>query len=404
MIPLADAQAAIDATVTTLPPASVPLADAHGLVLVDDLRAPENLPVFANSAMDGYAVHAADTKPAPHELEVVGEVAAGSAPSASVGPGQAVRIMTGAPVPDGADAIVMVERTERIDDAAVRVLESVDAGQHVRAAGSDLSAGAVAIEAGTIMGAAQLGVAAAVGAGEVTVVRRARVGVVSTGDELVATEPGKSSALAPGQIRDANRPMLLAMVAESGAEPVDLGIVGDDDHAVERAVHDACGHCDVLLTSGGVSMGDYDVVKAVLARLGSEQHWWQVAIKPAKPLSFAVVNGVPCFGLPGNPVSSLVSFELFARPAIRARMGYRRRHRPIIDAVAGTSMPRAPDGKVHLDRVVLSDGDGRLVATPVRAQASHTLAATASANGLVFLPDGDGIEAGAPVRVMRLDG
>jgi molybdenum cofactor synthesis domain-containing protein len=222
--------------------------------------------------------------------------------------------------------------------------------------------------------------------------------VLSTGDELVsAGEP-----LGPGQIRDANRPMLLALVAEAGCTPVDLGIVGDDRDALRTAITGAVARCDALVTSGGVSVGDFDLSKAVLDELG-DMRWMQIAIRPAKPFAFGVVDGTPVFGLPGNPVSSLVSFELLARPALRRLMGHTVLHRPEIAAVADAPFERTPDGKTHYVRVTSSvGGDGRVHVAPVGGQGSHQLAAMAGADALVVLPDGEGAPAGADVRALLL--
>ncbi len=401
MIPLADVQAEILGSVTALEPVSTPLADALGLVLAEPVVAREPVPPFANTAMDGYALRAADTEGAteasPVRLTVVADLPAGHAPTVPVGPGEAVRIMTGAPIPEGVDAIVMVERTQRDGDAGVLVTQAATAGDHLRAAGGDVQAGDRVFEPGTVLGPAHLGVIASLGPEEVLAVPQARVGVLSTGDEL---REGPVE-LAPGQIRDSNRPMLLAMLGDAGCAPVNLGIAHDDEEYVEGVLTDALARCDALITSGGVSVGDYDVVKAVLDRLGVLQ-WWQVAIKPAKPLAFGLVRGVPLFGLPGNPVSSHVSFELFARPALRKMMGHRELHRPEIDAIAAAPMPRRRDGKLHLDRVVVAYEDGRYVAERRGPQASNALAAMAAANGLALLPDGEGVEAGEKIRVMLL--
>jgi len=400
MIPLVDVQSDILGAVAPLESAMVPLRDALGLVTARDIVAGEAVPPFANTAMDGYAVRAGDTAgaapEAPVRLAVVGELPAGREPTQAVGQGEAIRIMTGAPMPDGADAVVMVEYTER-DGDSVRVLHVAQPGDHVRLAGGDLARGALVFTAGTVLGAAHLGVLASLGVHEVQAVRRARVGVLSTGDELV--ERGE---LRPGQIRDSNRPMLLALAAEAGADAVDLGVAPDDEAVINRTLEDALASCDVVLTSGGVSVGEYDYVKAALDRLGGLQSW-QVAIKPAKPLAFGVIGGTPVFGLPGNPVSSLVSFELFARPALLQMMGHSRRFRPEVGAAAVHPMPRKPDGKLHLDRVWVQAEGGGFVAARTGAQASNVLSAAAAANGLALLPDGDGVPEGGEVRVMRLD-
>jgi len=343
----------------------------------------------------------------PCELEVVGEVAAGAATDRVVGDGEAIRVMTGAPVPAGADAIVMVEDTERrgVDAAGVErvaVMRSVAAGSAVRGAGDDVRAGTVLYTPGTVVTPAVVGVLASVNAATVLVVRRPRVAVLSTGDELV----DDGSPLGPGQIRESNRSMLVGLVAEAGCEPVDLGIVRDDEAVLEATLHRAAETCDAIVTSGGVSMGDYDVVKAVLTRL-ADMRWMQIAIRPAKPFAFGVVTvgdrSVPVLGLPGNPVSSLVSFELLARPALRQMAGDPHPDRATVLALADEAMPRRPDGKVHLVRVVAGvSGDGRVHVRPVAAQGSHQLSATSLANAIAEVPDGDGIAAGAPVVVRLL--
>jgi molybdopterin molybdotransferase len=400
VIPLADVQREILGEVSPLAPVTVPVRDALGLVTTRDVIAGEAVPPFANTAMDGYAVRAADIAAAgpeaPVRLTVAGELPAGRAPTQPVGEGEAVRIMTGAPMPDGADSVVMVEYTER-DGDAVRVLHPARPGDHVRAVGGDLAAGDLLFPAGTPLGPAHLGVLTSASFEDVEVVPRARVGVLSTGDELIERGP-----LRPGQIRDSNRPMLLGQVAAAGADAADLGLAPDDESIITRTLEDALASCDAVLTSGGVSVGDFDYVKAALGRLGRMQSW-QVAIKPAKPLAFGVIDGTPVFGLPGNPVSSLVSFELFARPALLLMMGHAARYRPEVTATAERAMPRKPDGKLHLDRVrVRAEGDAYLAAR-TGEQASNVLSATAAANGLALLPDGDGVAEGGSVRVMRLD-
>jgi molybdenum cofactor synthesis domain-containing protein len=408
LVPYPDVRARVLAAVTRLDRESLPLGVAVGLALADEIVCTEPVPPFANTAMDGYAVRAADTAgaapDAPVTLRVVDELPAGRPPTSPVGPGEAIRIMTGAPIPSGADAIVIVERTEPAGEDAVNVHEEAASGAHIRAAGGDLDAGSAVFPAGTVITPAHVGVLASLGYAQVPVVRRARVGVVSTGDELV---PPGGPALEVGQIRDSNRPMLLALAGGAGAEVVDLGIARDDEGVTERVLDDALVRCDVVLTSGGVSMGEYDYVKAVLdrraTRAGDEFAWLQVAIKPAKPFAFGALGGVPVFGLPGNPVSALVSFELFARPAILQAMGHPHRFRPEIDAVAAEPMRRKPDGKVHLDRVRVAYDAGRYVAARTGVQESNVLSATAAANGLALIPDGDGIDAGDPVTVMRLD-
>jgi molybdenum cofactor synthesis domain-containing protein len=383
----------------------VALDDALGLALGENVTTTEPVPPFANTAMDGYAVRAADTVGAasdtPVRLRVVGELPAGRTPECAVGAGESIRIMTGAPIPPGADAIVMVERTARDGVDGVLIEAPAGVGDHVRPAGGDLEAGAPVFGTGTVLRAPHLGVLASVGAARVRATRRARVGVLSTGDELVS--PSTPGPLAAGTIRDSNRPMLIALVAEAGCEPVDLGIAPDDEAGTVAILDDATRRYDAVLTSGGVSMGEYDYVKVALERLGS-LHARQVAIKPAKPLAFGFVGGVPVFGLPGNPVSSLVSFECFARPALLARLGHPHRFRPEVSARAEHPFTRRPDGRLHLDRVCLRATDDGYVAARTGNQASNALAASAAANGLARVPDGDSVPAGAPLRVLRLDG
>ncbi|HEX5614043.1 MAG TPA: gephyrin-like molybdotransferase Glp [Acidimicrobiia bacterium] len=402
---LADAQRRIVDAVRPLAPRELAIRDAHGLVLAQEVAAIEPVPPFANTAMDGYAVRAVDTDGAspttPVRLRVVDELPAGRAPSVPVDTGEAIRIMTGAPVPPGADAIVMVERTE-VDGDAVLVREPARRGDHVRPVGGDVGAGAVVFGPGAVLGAAHIGVLASLGVETVLAHPTARVGVLSTGDELVESGP-----LAPGQIRDSNRAMLLALVAENGAVPVDLGLARDDEAAITSAITAGLESCDALLTTGGVSVGDFDYVKVVLERLASERPdsgfvWSQVAIKPAKPLAFGTIGGVPVFGLPGNPVSSHVSFELFARPALRRMTGHRHWFRPELTAVAADDLTRRRDGKLHLDRVRVWSDRGRLVCARSGAQGSNVLSAMAAANGLALLDDGEGVERGGSVRVLLL--
>ena len=396
LVPLEEAQRHVLDRVAPLEPVDIPLADALGAVVAADVVATEAVPPFANSAMDGYAVQAVDTTGAPVELQVVGMIAAGAAPKGSVGAGEAMRIMTGAPMPDGADAVVLVERT-RTEGDRVTVEIEVTAGTSVRGVGDDVSPGDVVAATGTVLSPGHLGVLASVGVETVTVHRRPRVGVLSTGDELI--EHGE---LARGQIRDSNRPTLLALVRESGFEGIDLGIVIDDEKSVGRALAHAVDECDAVLTSGGVSMGDLDFIKVVLDRLG-DMRWMQVAIKPAKPLAFGTIGHVPVFGLPGNPVSSMVSFELFARPALRRMAGHVDLDRRHVRAVAPDGVRRRPDGKIHFVRVVASQGDdGTWSVRSAGGQGSHQLSAMAAANALAVVPDGDGVAPGDDVRVILL--
>ena len=398
MISLAEARAHVLDRCPGPVVSEVPLADARGLVTAAPVVATGAVPPFANSAMDGFALLAADTVGPPADLRIVGTLAAGAVPDVEVCPGEAIRIMTGAPMPPGADAVVMVERTAVSDDGAVvTVAVEVGVGNHVRSAGEDLLPGEEVFASGTTLGPGHLGVLASIGCGSVVAFRRLRVGVLSTGDELVEGP----ATLRVGQIRDSNRPALLALLEEMGVVPVDLGLVADDEEAITAALLDGVAGCDAVLTSGGVSMGDFDYVKAVLDRIG-EMRWMQVAVRPAKPLAFGLVEGVPVFGLPGNPVSSMVSFELFARPALRAMSGHVDLERPRVQARVVGGLQRHADGKVHFGRVVVEYRDGRYLAASAGGQGSHQLTAMATATGLAVLPDGDGVADGDLVEVILL--
>jgi molybdenum cofactor synthesis domain-containing protein len=383
-------------------PAAVALDDALGSVLAATVVAPEPVPPWDNSAMDGYAVRSGDVAGAapdsPVALSVVATVAAGSASPVALGPGQAIRIMTGAPVPDGADAVVMVERTRGGPDATVvEVLDPVPAGRNVRRAGEDVEAGSEVLEAGTVLGPGHLGVLASANLRRPVVVPRPRLAVISTGDELV--DDGRP--LAPGQIRESNRPMLVALARSFGVDATDLGTVADDADDLRRALVDAASSYDAVATSGGVSMGDFDLVKVVLDEL-ADMRWMQVAIRPAKPFAFGVVGTTPVFGLPGNPVSSLVSLALLGVPGLRRLAGRTDLDLPRVTAIAGDGLGRRPDGRTAYLRVRCRWRDGRLVATPVSGQGSHQLAAAAGANALAELPDGDGVGPGDPITVVLL--
>jgi molybdopterin molybdotransferase len=390
--------------VQVLPASRRSIAEAMWLVLAEPIVSAEDVPPFENSAVDGYAVRAADVASVPVELEVIDEVAAGAASALTVGAGQAIRIMTGAPMPAGADAAIMVEDTERLrGGTGVLVKRTARSGDAVRVAGDDVRVGDALFAAGDVVTPPVAGVLSSINAREVAVFGPLRVGVLSTGDELI----DDGSPLAPGQIRESNKTMLLGMVAAAGAITVDYGVVRDDEAALEATLRRAARECDAVVTSGGVSMGDYDVVKAVLSRI-ADMRWMQIAIKPAKPFAFGMLDDgagqtVPVFGLPGNPVSSMVSFELFARPALQAMLGRRSLDRLRLAAISDQPIARRPDGKTHYARVLGAFADdGRYHIRSVGGQGSHQLAATAAATALAVLPDGDGVTAGDSVDVIVL--
>ena len=416
LIPIADARQLVLTACVESAPINMSVGQATGFVLAQDVVSPEDVPPFANSAVDGYAVRAADTSGANSNesisLRVIGEVAAGAPANVPVKNGTAIRIMTGAPMPEGADSVVMVEDTKFVGDRhnfdgsqLVQIFKEVRSGDAVRRAGDDVHVGDKVFEIGTEIRPSVAGVLASVNCRSPLVYPRVRVAVLSTGDELI----DDGSVLAPGQIRESNRTMLMGLVAQAGAEAVDYGIVRDDEDALVAVLHQAATECDAIVTSGGVSMGDYDVVKAVLSRI-AEMHWMQLAIKPAKPFAFGLLQSsnsrrVPVFGLPGNPVSSLVSFELLARPAIRKMAGHPQSawDRPLITAIADSPIKRSTDGKVHYQRVIAHfKDDGRLHIDSVRSQGSHQLAASALANAIAVVPDGNGVEAGGEVPTILL--
>jgi molybdenum cofactor synthesis domain-containing protein len=409
VIPLSDAQQRVFSSVSRLPERQIACERSAGLVLARDVVATENVPPFANTAVDGFAVRASDVANVPAELRVIGTLAAGDGTVWHVDAGEALRIMTGAPMPDGTDAVVMVEDCEQPIPDRVKINKSVTAGASVRPIADDIRAGDTVFTAGSVINAAGAGVLSSMNARNVWVHPRAKVALLSTGDELVTD----GSALQRGQIRESNLTMLELLLADTQCEVTNLGVILDDEAALERTLRDAASTHDAIVTSGGVSMGDFDVVKAVLSRIADMQ-WMQMATKPAKPFAFGLLNGsnaqdhpqrrVPIFGLPGNPVSSMISFELLARPALRKMMGHTNNLlRSTIHAIADAPLRRKPDGKTHFMRVFGHFGtDGRLHVRDTGPQGSHQLAATAAANGLAIVPDGAGVDAGGSVDVMLL--
>ncbi|MBP0460498.1 molybdotransferase-like divisome protein Glp [Streptomyces montanisoli] len=416
------------AAIRPLAPIDLPLADAQGCVLVEDVVVQTSLPPFDNSSMDGYAVRTADLSGATDEfpavLTVVGDVAAGSAELPEVGPGQAARIMTGAPLPPGAEAVVPVEWTDGGagggavvsmlpagtapggDTGEVRVYRSAEARAHVRAAGSAVQAGELALEAGTVLGPPQIGLLAAVGRGTVRVRPRPRVVVLSTGSELV--QPGEQ--LAHGQIHDSNSFALAAAARDAGALAYRVGAVADDADTLRSTIEDQLVRADLLVTTGGVSVGAYDVVKEALSSVGDEDEpgsgidFRKLAMQPGKPQGFGSigVEHTPLLALPGNPVSSYVSFELFVRPAIRAMMGVPEVHRPVVRAKLACDEPlSSPKGRRQFLRAKYDAEAGE--AAPVGGAGSHLVAALAHADCLVVVDeDTVTVEPGTELDVVLL--
>lgn len=404
MIAISEARQAVLDACGALAPVLVRCDDMAGRVLAQDVVASENVPPFANSAVDGYAVRAGDVGVVPIELRVVGTVAAGAVATVALKAGEAIRIMTGAPIPNGADAVVMVEDSQTVGEENVRLTKVAAPNQAIREEGSDVSRGDKVFSAGSVLNAAGAGVLASVNAREVMAYPMARVAMLSTGDELVTD----GSPLKPGQIRESNLTMLVAMIAATGCEVINLGVIADDELLLEKTLREVATRCDAIVTSGGVSMGDFDIVKAVLSRIAN-MNWMQLAIKPAKPFAFGQLvasdgRTIPIFGLPGNPVSSMISYELLARPALRKMMGHTRDLlRPSVRAVVDAPLKRKYDGKIHYMRVFGEfASDGRLHVRDTGPQGSHQLAATAMANGLAEVADGDGVALGGEVNVYLL--
>ena len=411
-----------------LDPIELQLPDAQGCVLVEDVTVPVALPPVDNSSMDGYAVRTADVAGASEEfpavLTVIGDVAAGSGGLPTVGPGEAARIMTGAPLPPGAEAVVPVEWTDggtgegaattmrpagetpQGASGEVRVHRPVEARAHVRSRGSDVQAGDLALESGTVLGPPQIGLLAAIGRGTVRVRPRPRVVVLSTGSELV--QPGER--LAEGQIYDSNSFALCAAARDAGALSYRVGAVTDDAEILRATIEDQLIRADLLVTTGGVSVGAYDVVKEALSSVGDEDvpgsgvDFRKLAMQPGKPQGFGSIGPehTPLLALPGNPVSSYVSFELFVRPAIRALMGLKYVQRPKVRAALKADKAlSSPEGKRQFLRGAYDSGSGTV--SPVGGSGSHLIAALAHADCLIVVPEADtSVEPGAEVEVVLL--
>ena len=368
-----------------LPAVPVGLLEASGLVLAEPVVATRDVPSFANSAMDGYAVRAEDVRAVPVSLDVLEDLPAGYVAQASVEPGTAVKIMTGAPIPEGADAVVPVEDTE-LTDRRVLIRTSVPVGTNVRAVGGDVGAGTRVFAAGVRLRAAHLGVLASLGVAHPVVTRRPRVAILSTGDEV---KPPDVDALQPGQIRDSNRMVLNSLLLDLGVDVLDFGIIPDDADLLRSTLGRAAQDADAIITSGGVSMGEYDLVKVVLGELG-QINFWQVAMQPGKPFAFGLLEGTPLFGLPGNPVSVMVAFEQFARPALLGMMGATNLYRPRVWGKFSRPVSTNPEKVVFLRVKAVPDYSGDWMAELSGGQLSNMLAAMAHGNAFAVIPVGTG--------------
>jgi molybdopterin molybdotransferase len=416
MISIEEALERILSYVVVLPPEEKPLIEALGQVLAEDVPATFEIPPLDNTAMDGYAVRAEDTRgatdSAPTSLNVIGEVAAGYEFKGEVGRGTAVRIMTGAPIPAGADSIVPFEETDEPFEKApagtreiavrVKVFKEAQPGANVRKAGEDVRAGQVVVRRGTVLRPSEIGVIASVGRAAVRVIRRPVVAVLSTGDELL--EPGQKRSGA--RIYDSNAHSVGALVKRYGGEPELLGIAKDTIEALTDKIHKGLS-ADMLITSAGVSRGDYDVVKDVLTREG-EIDFWTVAMKPGKPLAFGCFRGngrvIPHIGLPGNPVSAMVAFDLFGRPAMMKMMGKTDWRRPIVRAVAEERIVNRNDPRLFLARCIVRERDGKYYASLTGEQGSGILTSMMKANALTLIPaEVDVVEPGEEIEIVMLD-
>jgi molybdopterin molybdotransferase len=398
-----EASERILAAITPLPAIAVPLRESLGLVLAEDVVSPIEHPPWDNSSMDGYAVHAADvssaTRDGPVVLPVLETVRAGQRPTRSVVSGTAIRVMTGAPVPEGADSVIRVEDTDG-GERRVAIRDARDAGRNIRPRGEDLKPGAVAVAAGSVIGPAQFGVLASVGASTVKVHRRPRVAVLASGDELVDLD--RFDEVRRGdRIVTSNSYTIGANVLAAGGESIDLGIVRDDPASYAERMAGARG-CDLLITSGGVSVGAFDFTKDVLKSLGAELHLWRVLMRPGAPLGFGTLHGMPWLGLPGNPVSAMVTFEVFARPVIRRLRGERQVFRRTLDVTLSEDVSIAAP-LTHFMRAIVDWSDGTPRARLTGPQGSGLLTSMSLANALLIVPpERTTIRAGETARVLPI--
>ncbi|MFZ3066416.1 MAG: gephyrin-like molybdotransferase Glp [Nitrospirota bacterium] len=379
----------------------VDIKEALGRVLAEDVYARRNIPPWDNSAMDGYAVIVNDVEGASKEnpavLKIIESLPAGYISESKLKSGEAIKIMTGAPMPNGADAVVMVEYTEK-DGGKVRIFKRPENGDHIRKAGEDVKDGQLVIKKGQLIRPSEIGMLASMARSIVSVYQRPRVAILATGDELVDLD----EEICGAKIINSNTYAVGAQIQECGALPILLGIARDRQDELEEKLRLGM-NADIIITSGGVSVGDYDHVKDVVKGLGGDLRLWKVAIKPGKPLAFSMLNSRPMFGLPGNPVASMVTFEIFVRPAILKMMGHKKIFRPIIDATIKDDLKKKENRRHFIRASVQSDGDGYVVET-TGDQGSHMMTSMTKANGLIIFHENDtAIKAGDKVKVMLLD-
>lgn len=387
--------------IRTLGLETVGLKDSLGRVLAEDIHSHNDIPGFDNSAMDGYAVRSQDTKGAsklnPRVLEVIADIKAGDTPTKSLKKNQAIRIMTGAMIPSGADSVVMVEDTEKISEGKVKIFKETKPLQNIRKAGEDIKKGERVLKGGMLLTPSHTGILASLGKSKVKVFRRPKVAILATGDELVDVD----KKLPPGKIHSSNTYTLYSQALSCGAIPKNLGIAKDRPQELMRKIKQGL-DCDMLLTSGGVSVGDYDFVKGVLAELGTEMKFWRVAMRPGKPLAFGMIKHKPVFGLPGNPVSSMVSFEIFVRPAILKMSGRINDDRKEVEAKIEEDIEKKRGLKYFL-RANTYWANGIYLTRTTGPQGSGILKSMALANSLIILEEGiESVKKGTKVRVRFL--
>ncbi|GCE11655.1 molybdopterin molybdotransferase MoeA [Tengunoibacter tsumagoiensis] len=399
MLSVEDALSQMLAKITALPTVQVSLSEAQGLLLATDVIAQEEMPPFANSAMDGFALRSSDVQIQDGQsspLRIIGEVPAGSVSTKTIQPGTTMRIMTGAPIPPGADTVLQVELTRLIDDQHVTLLRESAPGNNIRPAGEDMQRGQLILSQGTEIGPWEIGILAALGWAKVPVIRRARVAILGTGDELIEID----QPLQPGKIRNSNSYLLEAAVRRAGAIPFRIGVALDTKESLRAKLLEAARY-DLILTSGGVSVGEFDLVKQMMEEQG-EINFWRINMRPGKPVAFGHIGQVPLLGLPGNPVSTAVTFELFGGPVIRKLQGHTRLYKPQVEVILQDSFTETASRR-HFVRAHVDWQDGQLVAQVTGAQGSHILTSLRNANALLVIPENSGaLPAGSRVRALML--
>jgi molybdopterin molybdotransferase len=379
----AEANRAILAELRPLPPERVPILEASGRVLAQVVTSPMDVPPWDNSSMDGYAVRAADLRSGTRVLKVVEEVAAGSFPTRPIGSGECTRVFTGAPVPNGADSVIRQEHTTRLDGTHVQIDDLSDADRNVRRRGEDITRGSVVLEPGAEIGPAQIGLLASLAQRDVDVHGRPRVAILSSGNEIVDLD--QPDLIVSGRkIASSNSYTMIAMTLAAGAEPVSLGIAADEPGILRQRLEEAAA-ADLIVTSGAMSVGAHDHLRAILES-GTIMRFWRLKTRPGAPVGFGIVQGTPWIGLPGNPVSTMVSFEMFVRPAIRRLMGHRKLFRRARRVRVGEPISTPPK-LTHFLRVRIAEEENVLVARPTGPQGSHILTSMAEADALLIVPE-----------------